>query len=165
MSGKFILQPTHDPIWFIQLNLFRHSFRINWFEIVYLSQIGLCFFPHSTNPFPNLRKWKINLISYANRIFISFFCQNSWLYSNINLQFSHIIRCYPSDRRNNGNIELEWDAANAFGQVYSVTDDGDLSMPGMNTNACGYTACPIQSSTRQTYSYTLPLAKKFPPVS
>lgn len=38
-------------------------------------------------------------------------------------------------------------------------------MAGMDTNACDYTSCPIQTSNRQTYIYTLLLAKKFPVVS
>lgn len=59
----------------------------------------------------------------------------------------------------------EWAASTVHGQVYSVTDDGDLPLAGMNTNACEYTSCPIQTSNRQTYAYTLPLAKKFPVVS
>lgn len=59
----------------------------------------------------------------------------------------------------------EWDAQSLHGQVYSVTDDGDLPLAGMNTNACEHTSCPIQPSNRQTYVYTLPLAKKFPVVS
>lgn len=59
----------------------------------------------------------------------------------------------------------EWGASTVHGQVYSVTDDGDLPLAGMNTNACEYTSCPIQTSNRQTYAYTLPLAKKFPVVS
>lgn len=65
----------------------------------------------------------------------------------------------------NGNFGTEWDAPNVFGQVYSVQDEMDLPMPGMDTNACSNTACPIQSSTRQTYSYSLAIPKKFPPVS
>jgi len=56
----------------------------------------------------------------------------------------------------------QWGSSAAWGQVYSVTDDGDLPLAGMDTDACEYTACPIQSSARQTYAYTLPLAKKFP---
>lgn len=62
-------------------------------------------------------------------------------------------------------MNVEWDSSTAHGQVYSVTDDGDLPLAGMNTNACDYTNCPIQTSNRQAYAYTLPLAKKFPVVS
>lgn len=52
------------------------------------------------------------------------------------------------------------------GQVYSVTDDGDLPLAGMDTDGCHHTACPISANgNRATYSYTLPLAKKFPVVS
>lgn len=61
--------------------------------------------------------------------------------------------------------QTEWDSESLHGQVYSVTDDGDLPMAGMNTNACEHTSCPIHSSARQTYNYTLQLAKKFPVVS
>lgn len=63
------------------------------------------------------------------------------------------------------NKLTEWDSANAHGQVYSVTDDADLPLAGMNTNACDYTSCPIQASDKKTYNYTLPLQKKFPVVS
>lgn len=56
----------------------------------------------------------------------------------------------------------QWDSSTAHGQVYSVTDDGDLPMAGMNTNACDHTSCPIQTSNRKTYIYNLLLAKKFP---
>lgn len=61
--------------------------------------------------------------------------------------------------------QTEWDSESLHGQVYSVTDDGDLPMAGMNTNACEHTICPVHSSARQTYNYTLQLAKKFPVVS
>lgn len=61
--------------------------------------------------------------------------------------------------------DIEWDSTAAHGQVYSVTDDADLPLAGMNTNACEYTSCPIQASDKKTYNYTLPLQKKFPVVS
>lgn len=60
---------------------------------------------------------------------------------------------------------LEWDATELYGQVFSVpTPDEELPLPGMNTNACEYITsnhCPIQPSTKYTYSYTLPLGMHF----
>lgn len=59
---------------------------------------------------------------------------------------------------------LEWEATTAHGEVYSADDEEDLPLNGMNTNACQFTTCPIRPSTKHTYTYTLPLAKKFPVV-
>lgn len=57
---------------------------------------------------------------------------------------------------------VEWEANTTYAMVYSVTDEGDLPMVGMNTNACEHIQCPIQKEIKQTYAYTLPLSKKFP---
>lgn len=62
------------------------------------------------------------------------------------------------------NYIIEWEATELHGQVYSVTDDGDLPLIGMNTVGCEFTTCPVQSGIKQTYNYTLPLARKFPVV-
>lgn len=59
---------------------------------------------------------------------------------------------------------IEWEATTAHGEVYSATDEEDLPLNGMNTNACQFTSCPIRASRKQSYTYTLPLAKKFPVV-
>lgn len=59
---------------------------------------------------------------------------------------------------------IEWEATTAHGEVYSATDEEDLPLNGMNTNACQFTSCPIRASHKQSYTYTLPLAKKFPVV-
>lgn len=64
----------------------------------------------------------------------------------------------------NFSLYLEWNSTTAHGQVYSVTEDTVLPLLDMNTAACEHTTCPIQSSVRQKYSYSLPLAKKFPVV-
>lgn len=58
----------------------------------------------------------------------------------------------------------EWGAASAHAEVYS-DDQDELPLNGMNIhNACQFTSCPIRASTKQSYTYTLPLAKKFPVV-
>lgn len=59
----------------------------------------------------------------------------------------------------------EWNATNAFGAVYAVTEDLEEMLPGMNTQGCSFTSCPIRDGVRQTYRFTLQLAKKFPVVS
>lgn len=48
--------------------------------------------------------------------------------------------------------------------MYAVTDEGDAPMPRMITDGCLFTSCPIQKSTKQTYTYGLYLDKKFPKV-
>lgn len=58
----------------------------------------------------------------------------------------------------------EWSASKLHAQVFSVTDDGDLPMPGMDTDGCKHSTCPVQASTRQSYTYVLGLPKKFPKV-
>lgn len=63
-----------------------------------------------------------------------------------------------------GGSTIEWEATTAHGEVYSADDEEDLPLNGMNTNACQFTTCPIRASTKQSYTYTLPLAKKFPVV-
>lgn len=58
-----------------------------------------------------------------------------------------------------------WEASTAHGEVFSADDEEDLPLNGMNMhNACQFTSCPIRASTKQSYTYTLPLAKKFPVV-
>lgn len=59
----------------------------------------------------------------------------------------------------------DYTSSSAHGQVYSITADGDLPFMGMNTEACQHTVCPINQSSRQTYTYTLNVAKKFPAVT
>ncbi|XP_055316439.1 MD-2-related lipid-recognition protein-like [Sitodiplosis mosellana] len=56
----------------------------------------------------------------------------------------------------------EWSVPNVYSNVYSVGDEGDLPMPGMDTDGCKFTSCPFQASTKQTYTYNLPIQKKFP---
>lgn len=58
----------------------------------------------------------------------------------------------------------EFDSSNAHGQVYWASPDGDVPFAGMNTNACEHTACPLNKNAKQTYTYTLDTAKKFPAV-
>ncbi|XP_031638374.1 MD-2-related lipid-recognition protein-like [Contarinia nasturtii] len=61
------------------------------------------------------------------------------------------------------DVTPQWNATKVFGAVYSATDDGDVPLAGMNTNACMHTTCPfIKDHRRYTYSYSLALAKKFP---
>lgn len=69
-------------------------------------------------------------------------------------------------RGKSASIEFDYttdfNSSSAHGQVYWESDEGDLPFLGMNTQACQHTSCPIVTSTRQTYAYTLDVAKKFP---
>ncbi|XP_046432667.1 MD-2-related lipid-recognition protein-like [Neodiprion fabricii] len=51
---------------------------------------------------------------------------------------------------------------NLQSSAYWANDMQDIGFPGMNTNACGNTACPTTSGTKQTYSYELAISKSFP---
>ncbi|XP_055316438.1 MD-2-related lipid-recognition protein-like [Sitodiplosis mosellana] len=61
------------------------------------------------------------------------------------------------------DFTTQWEATTAHGELFSADDEEDLPLNGMNMhNACQFTSCPIRASTKQSYTYTLPLAKKFP---
>ncbi|KAK7874041.1 hypothetical protein R5R35_004592 [Gryllus longicercus] len=64
------------------------------------------------------------------------------------------------------SIEFDFTVAatlhNATSRAYWANDMTDLPLVGMDTNSCGYTACPIQANARQAFAQSLPLSKKFP---
>jgi len=69
-------------------------------------------------------------------------------------------------RGKSASIEFDYttqfNSTTAYGLVSAVTQNGDLQFPGMNTEACQHTSCPLVESAHQTYAYTLNVAKKFP---
>ncbi|XP_055384636.1 MD-2-related lipid-recognition protein-like [Condylostylus longicornis] len=68
-------------------------------------------------------------------------------------------------RGKTADIEFDFipknDADSLVGQVYWATE-ADLPLTGMDTDACKHTACPVVKGTKQTYKYSLQIAKKFP---
>lgn len=59
-------------------------------------------------------------------------------------------------------IRLDFDATNATGAVWWASPEGDIPFAGMNRAACDNTKCPIEKSVKNTYAYSLPIAKKYP---
>lgn len=48
------------------------------------------------------------------------------------------------------------------GRAYWTNQLVDLPLLGMDTNACNYTACPLQPNKMQTYTYKLEISPFFP---
>lgn len=59
----------------------------------------------------------------------------------------------------------EFTATTAHGQVYWMSPEGDLPFVGMDTEACKFTACPLNGGARQTYTYNFETSRKYQAVS
>ncbi|XP_055594921.1 MD-2-related lipid-recognition protein-like [Uranotaenia lowii] len=56
----------------------------------------------------------------------------------------------------------EFDAQVATAKAFWTQTAMDLPFAGMDSEGCKYTSCPLQSGTKQSYSYDLPIQKKYP---
>uniref|UniRef100_A0A182MYQ4 MD-2-related lipid-recognition domain-containing protein n=1 Tax=Anopheles dirus TaxID=7168 RepID=A0A182MYQ4_9DIPT len=69
----------------------------------------------------------------------------------------------------NSNVSITFDFTPEFNANELTADVSwtqpaiDLPFVGMDTAACNYTSCPVESGKRQTYAYNLPIKKSYPP--
>ncbi|XP_053687983.1 MD-2-related lipid-recognition protein-like [Sabethes cyaneus] len=56
----------------------------------------------------------------------------------------------------------EFDAQTATAKAFWTQTAMDLPFAGMDNEGCKYTSCPIVAGQRQSYSYNLPIQKKYP---
>lgn len=58
----------------------------------------------------------------------------------------------------------DFDANTAISEVYWASPEGDIPFAGMNRAACEHTTCPLQRTTKNLYTYSLLIDKKYPAV-
>ncbi|XP_058836007.1 MD-2-related lipid-recognition protein-like [Topomyia yanbarensis] len=56
----------------------------------------------------------------------------------------------------------DFSAKKATAKAFWTQTAMDLPFAGMDSEGCKYTSCPIVEAQRQTYSYNLPIHKKYP---